>query len=127
MKPQSCKVVMPTYKKYNNAKTVIDGKKFDSKKEAKRYQELQLLKCAGEVVDFFCQPEFIIMEGTRDKWTGEKIRAVKYIADFAVKYKDEDHWVVEDVKGGKDTQTDVFLLKKKMFKNKYPCLELRVI
>ena len=57
MKPQSCKVVMPTYKKYNNVKTVIDGKKFDSKKEAKRYQELQLLKCAGEVVDFFCQPE----------------------------------------------------------------------
>ena len=33
--------------KYHNKKSVYDGKKFDSKKEMYRYQELALLEKAG--------------------------------------------------------------------------------
>lgn len=113
--------------KYRNVKTTVDGKTFDSKKEAKRHQDLNLLKRAGQVIEFINQPEFVLYVGERDKWTGEKIRDIKYRADFAVKYKDLDHWVVEDVKGGKATQTPDFIIKKKLFIQKFPCIEMRII
>lgn len=35
--------------KYNNHKTIVDGIKFDSIREAERYQELKLLETAGEI------------------------------------------------------------------------------
>lgn len=35
--------------KYNNRKTTVDGIKFDSIREAERYQELKLLEEAGEI------------------------------------------------------------------------------
>ncbi len=113
--------------KYHNIKTIIDGITFDSKKEARRYQDLCLLKRAGEVIEFFCQPEFVIIEKFRNKWTGGAERANKYRGDFAVKYKGLDHWVIEDVKGGDATKTGEFKLKRKLFLIKYPCLELRLL
>ena len=38
-------------RKYGNKKIEIDGVKFDSKKEAKRYGYLQLLEVLGEIKD----------------------------------------------------------------------------
>ena len=35
--------------KYHNKKVIIDGIKFDSKKEANRYQELKLMQRAGKI------------------------------------------------------------------------------
>ena len=35
--------------KYNSRKTVLDGIKFDSVKEAKRYAELKLMERAGVI------------------------------------------------------------------------------
>ena len=35
--------------KYHNIKTVINGERFDSKKEAARWQELLLLQRAGKI------------------------------------------------------------------------------
>lgn len=113
--------------KYRNIKIVIDGITFDSKKEGNRYVELKLLKQAGEVIDFFCQPVFLLQEKFRNGWTGKGEREIKYVADFAVKFANLNHWVVEDVKGGKVTQTKDFLLKRKLFLKRYACLELRLL
>lgn len=118
--------------KYRNIKTVIDGITFDSKKEAKRYQELMILKQSGDVEEFIRQPEYILQDGFVNPWTGKKEREIKYRADFLVKYKDQDHWIVEDVKGmGKSnrftTRTSDFNLKRKMFILKYPDLEFRLV
>ncbi|MDD3747626.1 MAG: DUF1064 domain-containing protein, partial [Anaerostipes sp.] len=44
------------YSKYGARKTVIDGITFDSKREAKRYQELKLLEQAGEISYLELQP-----------------------------------------------------------------------
>lgn len=33
---------MANYRKYNNKKVIVNGIKFDSQKEAKRYQELSI-------------------------------------------------------------------------------------
>ena len=44
--------------KYGNKKTVVDGITFDSRKEAKRYQELKLLEKAGEIKDLRRQVKY---------------------------------------------------------------------
>lgn len=38
--------------KYGAKKTVVDGVTFDSKAEARRYQQLKLMQQAGEIIGF---------------------------------------------------------------------------
>jgi hypothetical protein len=90
--------------KYNNTKIRVDGRLFDSKAEAARWKELQLLERAGEIKELERQVEYELIP----KQKGE--RAVKYIADF--RYIDhEGKTVVEDTKGVK---TPVYILKRKL-------------
>ena len=90
--------------KYNNTKIRVDGRLFDSKAEAARWQELLLLEHAGEITELERQVEYELIP----KQKGE--RAVKYIADF--RYVDNDgKTVVEDTKGVK---TPVWIIKRKL-------------
>ena len=90
--------------KYNNTKIRVDGRLFDSKAEAARWQELSLLERAGEITELERQVEYELIP----KQKGE--RAVKYIADF--RYVDhEGKTVVEDTKGVK---TPVWIIKRKL-------------
>lgn len=73
--------------KYNAVKTIIDGIKFDSKAEARRYSELKLLERSGLISKLKLQPRYNLMPSyTNGK--GQKIRAIDYIADF--EYLDMD-------------------------------------
>ena len=99
--------------KYNAKKVIVDEIEFDSKKEAKRYQELKLLEKSGKIRDLKLQPVFLLQEGFYYK--GKAQRQITYKADF--EYIDErGQRVVEDVKGFK---TDVYKIKKKLFLAKY--------
>ena len=90
--------------KYNNTKIRVDGRLFDSKAEAARWQELQLLERAGEITELERQVEYELIP----KQKGE--RAAKYIADF--RYVDhEGKVVVEDTKG---VRTPAYILKRKL-------------
>ncbi len=109
--------------KYGAKKTIVDGITFDSKAEAARYCELKLLKKAGEIKDFTLQPVFELQPKFKDS-TGKTVRAIKYIADFLITWKDGSV-TVEDVKGFKGNQ--VFLLKKKLFEYKYPDVKLILV
>ena len=102
------------YSKYRAKKTVVDGITFDSQKEADFYCELKMLRMAGEVIDFERQVTFELQP--KFKHSGKTERAIKYIADFVVKYKD-GRTVVVDVKGDK---TDVYRIKRKMLLYKHP-------
>ncbi len=75
--------------KYGNNKTIVDGKVFDSKLEAQRYQQLKLLWLAGEVLWFVRQVPFEI--------PGHRV----YKADFVVIWASRDV-TVEDAKGCDD-------------------------
>ena len=97
--------------KYNAIKTVVDGVTFDSKAEARRYNELKLLKQAGEIRWFNLQPSFLLTGG------------VRYRPDFIVCGQDGRIWV-EDVKG---VETQAFKIKQKMWTALYPDLKLEVI
>lgn len=106
--PEDLKRLMrPKRRKYRNVPTVIDGVRFDSKAEARRYGELRLLEKAGYVHKLKLQPKYDLHAG------------IKYVADFeyVLLLRDGTWWyVVEDVKG---VQTAAFKLKAKMFKEKY--------
>ena len=75
------------FRKYRNVPTVVDGMRFDSKAEARRYGELKLLRAAGEVVWFTRQVPFHLPGG------------IRYVADFLVVWADGRQPSVEDVKG----------------------------
>ena len=95
--------------KYSAVKTEINGIKFDSKKEARRYKELKILEKADEIKSLELQPRFLLQE--KFKYNGKTIRKIEYIADF--RYIDEKgNTIVEDVKGMK---TEVYKIKKKIF------------
>ncbi len=97
--------------KYKNIPTEIDGIRFASKKEARRYCELKLLLKQGAINDLELQPKFDFPMG------------FSYKADF--RYKDPNgRVIVEDVKGIK---TDVFKLKEKCLLYFYKDIDFRLI
>lgn len=108
--------------KYGNKGTIVDGIKFSSQKEARRYMELKLMKQAGIVRDFEMQPKYLLQEAFRKN--GKLIRAIYYIADFKVTYAD-GHEEIEDVKG--QYMTEVFKLKWKIWDKCYPDLTLKIV
>lgn len=108
--------------KYHSKKTECDGITFDSKKEARRYQELKLLEKAGEITDLKLQPEFELIPSFRKN--GKTFRKTAYRADFSYFDRSSGKTIVEDVKGFK---TDVYKLKSKLFEYRYPELSLREI
>ena len=99
--------------KYHNDPCFVDGYRFDSKAEARRYQALKFLQQAGEIQGFGRQPSFVIGLG------------VRYIPDFIVCDASGKIWV-EDVKS-KGTETATFKVKKNLFHERYPWLELRLV
>ena len=100
--------------KYHNQPTTVGRVRFDSKREAARYQELMLMLRAGEIRDLRLQPSLTLIEGYKTP-DGETIRPEVYKADFS--YIDKyGNRVYEDVKGRK---TPVYLLKRKQVQEKY--------
>lgn len=93
--------------KYHSKRTEVDGIKFASKLEAKRYGELKLLERAKKISDLTMQPRFsIVVNGTK---------VCTYVADFA--YLDNKKLVVEDCKG---QLLPIYKLKKKLFEATHP-------
>ena len=87
--------------KYKAKKTVVDGIKFASKREAARYKDLLVLERAGQIACLELQHVYhLIVNG---------VNLGKYIADFL--YIENGSVVVEDAKGFK---TPVYRLKKKL-------------
>lgn len=99
--------------KHRNIKT--NG--FDSKKEAKRYEELKMLESAGEIKDLQTQVKYVLIPSQRID--GKVIeRECSYKADFVYTTKDGET-VVEDVKPfdkkhGKFLTTPEYTIKRKL-------------
>jgi len=94
--------------KHGNKKVEINGIKFDSKMEGKRYRELKLLERAGHITEIELQPEYLLQEGFR--YDGKAYRSIKYTPDF--RYKKDGDIVVEEVKGFADTS---YKIRKRLF------------
>lgn len=88
--------------------TVVDGIKFDSAREAKRWQELRLMEMAGEISELTRQVP-LELQGMRGPILTPKGRVRRYIADFRYLDRRTGAWVIEDSKGH---PTEVYELKK---------------
>src|SRR5581483_870062 len=100
--------------KYFNKFTLIQGIKFASKAEARRYDELRNLERAKIISGLTLQPKFpLIVNGTK---------VCTYIGDFA--YTENGKFVCEDVKGLK---TAVYNIKRKLLLALQPNLDHREI
>lgn len=103
--------------KYGNRVTYVNEVKFDSAREAERYQVLMIRLGAGEIEKLKLQPEFTITESYRMP-DGRLVKAQRYRADFSYIVKDTGEYVVEDVKT-EGTKTRVFINKQKLMYEKY--------
>lgn len=115
--------------KYGNRKTVVDGITFDSKKEANRFRELQLLERAGKITALQRQVKYVLIP-TQREFSNEiykkgahqghfkpgKVleKECSYIADFA--YIQDGAYVVEDTKG---VRTEAYKIKRKLMLERY--------
>lgn len=88
--------------------------KFDSKKEATYYDELKIWESAGRVRDIRLQVQYLLKPAYTDGNTGERYRAINYLADFTFdRLEDSGEWKhhIVDVKGRK---TKEYALKRKL-------------
>jgi len=93
--------------KFRAEKVVIDGITFDSKSEARRYQELLILKSAGIVRDLKVHPKFdLTIMGTK---IGSFKPDFQYVSQSGAV-------VIEDVKG---TITEAASLRIRVFQAIY--------
>jgi len=114
--------------KLHNQKVEHDGRLFDSKREADRYDELRLLEAQGLIQNLECQKEYLLIPAqykTEERYgaNGRRLkdkqvlleRAVTYIADFA--YEQDGELIVEDSKGYRNPSSAPyakFVLKRKL-------------
>lgn len=96
--------------KYRNQKVIVDGIKFDSKKEANHYKELKLLEKVNYISDLKLQVPFTLID--KSKYG----REIKYIADFT--YIELGKLIVEDTKSPV-SKTPVYRLKKRLLAERY--------
>jgi Protein of unknown function (DUF1064) len=92
--------------KYRAVKTTVDGRKFDSKAEAKRGAELELLQRAGAISNLKYQVRYKFHHNGTDLGS--------YIADFV--YDDARGVVVEDVKSEMTAKLPMFKMKERMMR-----------
>jgi hypothetical protein len=108
--------------KYKALKCTVGNEVFDSRKEARRYQELTLLERAGHIQNLRRQVKYVLIPSQyklyerygkncrklRDKKELLE-REVSYIADFV--YEINGNKIVEDTKGMK---TKDYIIKRKL-------------
>ena len=105
---------------------------FDSQKEARRYDVLIQRLQMGQIRDLRLQVDFTLQEAYTDP-EGNRVRAIRYKADFTYKERDAaeetlaaskgwpcESWrlVVEDVKS-RVTKTQKYVIKKKLLKERF--------
>ncbi|MCK5602328.1 DUF1064 domain-containing protein [Candidatus Pacearchaeota archaeon] len=116
--------------KHRNQPCIVNGKKFPSQVEGKRYLELLMLQRMGKISGLKLQPRFELQPAYEYK--GEKIQALYYRADFTYYEILTALTIVEDSKGwdvkeNKFRTTDVYKLKKKLLLYKYPDINFREV
>ena len=102
--------------KFQSVECIVDGIRFQSRLEARRYTQLKQMEQEGVIRNLVLQPKFLIQEKFRDPYTGKVYQPIHYIGDFLY-VADGCQQVCEDAKG---FATDTFRLKFKLVIYKYP-------
>lgn len=86
--------------------------RFDSRKEARRFDDLRLLERAGQIHDLQRQVRFVLIPAQRDA-KGKLIeRQCAYVADFV--YTQNGYKIVEDTKSAATRKLKDYVIKRKL-------------
>lgn len=100
--------------RYGNRPGEVDGIKFASQAEIRRYGDLRTERDAGLINNLTCHPKWqLVVNG---------VRVCSYTADFS--YWRDDVFVVEDVKSAATRKKDAYRIKKKLFEALYAPLTI---
>lgn len=99
--------------KYGNVKCELDGIKFDSHKEMRRYTQLKAMQIEGLIKDLHIHERFNLQRPYTDV-SGEKVDKIDYIADFTYFDSENGKFHVEDVKSRATANNSTYLIKKKL-------------
>lgn len=105
-----------------HAKTIeVNGEKFDSIREYRRWGQLQMLLEQGKIYDLQRQVKFVLIPTQREPDTvGKRGGVIKgkllekecnYLADFTYHIPGSDKLIVEDTKGMRTTD---YIIKRKL-------------
>ena len=107
--------------KYGAEKPTYNGEKFDSKRELRRYKELELMEKAGVIECLKRQVRFELIPPQYDAPTITKTgkqkrgklleRKCDYVADFVYYDREKGEEIVEDAKGFRTTE---YVIKRKL-------------
>ncbi|MGG4155720.1 DUF1064 domain-containing protein [Peribacillus muralis] len=100
--------------KYGNKKVTLDGHTFDSKAEAKYYEQLKWSQLHNQILFFRIQPRYLLQAAFMKN--GKTFRKIEYVADFEIHNLDGSIEII-DVKG---VETEAFKIKRKLFEKIYP-------
>lgn len=98
LSPRLSAAQVPTHRpaehcnKYRNKPTVIDGQRFDSKREANDYQNLLLQKHAGEIRSIIRQVSIPLLSGKRRM----RLDFVVIMADGRVRWLDSKGYATKE-------------------------------
>jgi hypothetical protein len=99
--------------KYHAQVCTVDGIRFDSRKEARRYERLKILAVAGEIYDLELQPEFAITVLELWRPEGQMIHCGRFRADFRYVETQTGEVVIEDTKSP-PTRNTAYRLRKRL-------------
>ena len=111
-------VLMPQKNKYHAVKTTVGDTTYDSRKEAHRGAELERLQAAHKIKGLEKQKEFILIDAFECR--GIKYRKCSWFADFYYYDCGKGNWVAEDVKSAVTRKKPEYVIKKKLFIQRYP-------
>jgi hypothetical protein len=109
--------------KYGAEPQVVDGVRFASKAEARRFAELVILERTGAITDLRLQPAFELQPAFVDN-KGRRQSAIRYHGDFLYVERDSGKVIVEEIKGFMDTAA---ALRIRLFLYKHREVEFRLI
>jgi len=106
--------------KYHAQPVTIDDHRFDSILEARHYQALKILAEKGRISNLELQPRFVLQPKFKLP-SGRTQRAIVFKGDF--RFTENGRDTVVDSKG---FETPMFRLKQKLFRVKYPEIDLQI-
>ena len=114
--------------KYKNKKIEIDGIKFDSTKEGKRYLVLKQALYDGKIQDLKLQVKYELIPSIKEEYvehlkTKDKVKTrtlqlpITYTCDF--QYMKDGELIIEDIKASPKLLPKEFVIKEKLMFWKY--------
>ena len=100
--------------KFNAVKKTVDGIKFDSTREAKRYEELKQLVRAGKIKSLRVQVSYPLVKSVKYKNAKRAKPEMIYTADFEYWDIENNELVVEDVKSVATAKLTDYIMRRHM-------------